>query len=49
MSRVSAVSGGCTSRHSGESSNAMIDRSVGTEMPISWATPSPAIAMMSLS
>ena len=31
MSRVSAVSGGCTSRHSGESSNAMIDRSVGTD------------------
>ena len=40
MSRPSAVNAGCTSRHSGESSQATMDSSPGTSSPISWATAS---------
>ena len=38
MSLLSAVSGGCTNWHSGESSQATRERSPGTESPISCAT-----------
>jgi hypothetical protein len=49
MSRLTAVSGGCTSWHSGESSHATIDSSPGTARFISCATASPATAITSLS
>ena len=49
MSLRSAVSAGCISSHSAESSQETIDTPPGTLTPIRCATPSPAAAITSLS
>ena len=49
MSRVIAVSGGCTTWLMSESSQPMMDTSSGTAKPICCATPSPVTARRSLS
>ena len=49
MSRVIAVSGGCTTRLMSESSQPISERSSGTENPICCATPRPVTARRSLS
>ena len=49
MSRVIAVSGGCTTWLISESSQPMIETSSGTTKPICWATPRPVTASRSLS
>ena len=49
MSRLTVVSGGCTTWQRSESSHATIETSPGTENPICCATPSPVTARTSLS